>query len=183
MNLKTCLSHFPSLTTSFKILQLDKTKKKKKWGRRNLLEVKEGEEVHELASGRWEEVAAWLTCNDRWNFFSKIHKSLNYFFDFYSSSKTFNFLEIRYPKFGIRSDIAEMTPVRPVFKPERNTSIPVLAKVPERYTWGQGRSHKFLFGGPICVANLLVYTNFYIHTQTHVSIHTHKKLVSFIMNL
>ena len=45
-----------------------------------------------------------------------------------------------------------------------------------------GRSQEFLFGGPIGVANLLVYTNFYIHTQTHVSIHTHKKLVSFIMN-
>ena len=37
--------HFSSLTTSFKILhwdsQSDKTKKKKKWGRRNLLKVKE----------------------------------------------------------------------------------------------------------------------------------------------
>ena len=71
-------------------------------------------------------------------FFSKIHKSLNCFFDFYSSSKTFNFLEIRYPKFGIHSDIAEMTPVRPVFKPERNTSILVLAKVSVRYTWRKG---------------------------------------------
>ena len=38
----------------------------------------------------------------------------------------------------------------------------------------QGQSQKFLFGGPICVANLLVYTNFYTHTQTHVSIHTYK---------
>ena len=61
MNLKTGLSHFPSLTTSFKILhwdsQSDKTKKKKNWGRRNLLEVNEGEEVHEASSGKWEE--AW----------------------------------------------------------------------------------------------------------------------------
>ena len=38
----------------------------------------------------------------------------------------------------------------------------------------QGRSEKFLFRGSICVANLLVYTNFYIHIQTHVSIHTQK---------
>ena len=38
----------------------------------------------------------------------------------------------------------------------------------------QERSQEFLFGGPICVANLLVYTNFYTHTQTHVSIHTQK---------
>ena len=98
MDLKTCLFHFPSLTTSFKILhwdsQPDKTKKKKKWGRSNLLEVKEGEEVHELAAEKWEKAATWLICNDRWIFFSKIHKSLNYFFYFYSSSKTFNFLEI-----------------------------------------------------------------------------------------
>ena len=85
-----------------------------------------------------------MTCNDRWNFFSKIHKSLNCFFDFYSSSKTFNFLEIQYPKFGIHSDIAEMTPVRPVFKPERNTSILVLAKVSVRYTWRKGQSWYFL---------------------------------------
>ena len=46
----------------------------------------------------------------------------------------------------------------------------------------RGGARNFCLGGPICVANLLVYTNFYIHTQTHVSIHTHKKLVSFIMN-
>ena len=52
----------------------------------------------------------------------------------------------------------------------------------KHYVGNQGRSQKFLFEGPICVANLLVYTNFYIHTQTHVSIHTQKKLVSFIMN-
>ena len=144
MNLKTCLSHFPSLTTSFKVLHWDsqpiKTKKKKKWGRRNLLEVKEGEEVHEVASGKSKEAVAWLICNNRWNFFSKIHKSLNCFFDFYSSSKTFNFLEIRYPKFGIRSSIAGMTPVRPVFKSERNTSILVPAKVPVRYTWGRDKA-------------------------------------------
>ena len=65
MNLKTGLSHFPSLTTSFKILhwdsQSDKTKKKKNWGRRNLLEVNEGEEVHEASSGKWEE--AWANKN------------------------------------------------------------------------------------------------------------------------
>ena len=142
MNLKTCLSHFPSLTTSFKIFhwdsQPDKTKKKKKWGRRNLLEVKEGVEVHEVASGKWEDAAAWLICNDRWIFFSMIHKSVNCFLNFYSSSKTFNFLEIWYPKFGIRSGIAGMTPVWPVFKLERNTSVPVPAKVLVRYTWGKG---------------------------------------------
>ena len=141
MNLKTFLS-LPLLTTSFKILhwdsQPDKTKKKKKWDRRKLLEVKEREEVHEVASGKWEEAAAWLICNDRWFFFSKIHKSLNCFFDFYSSSKTFNFLEIQFPKFGIRFGIAGMTPVRPVFKPERIISVPVPAKVPVRYTWGKG---------------------------------------------
>ena len=34
---------------------------------------------------------------------------------------------------------------------------------PEIFVWG-----------PICVANLLVYTNFYIHTQTHVFIHAQK---------
>ena len=98
MNLKTCLFRFPLLTTSFKILHWDsqsnKTKKKKKWGRTNLLEVKEGEEVHEVALEKWEEAAAWLIWNDRWIFISKIHKSLNSFFYFYSSSKTFNFLEI-----------------------------------------------------------------------------------------
>ena len=43
-------------------------------------------------------------------------------------------------------------------------------------------ARNFCLGGLICVANLLVYTNFYIHTQTHVSIHTQKKLVYFIMN-
>ena len=47
---------------------------------------------------------------------------------------------------------------------------------------GQGQSQKLLFGGPICVANLLVYTNFHTHTQTHASIHIQKKLVSFIIN-
>ena len=36
----------------------------------------------------------------------------------------------------------------------------------------RGGARNFCLGGPICVANLLVYTNFYIHTQTHVSIHT-----------
>ena len=46
----------------------------------------------------------------------------------------------------------------------------------------RGGARNFCLGGPICVANLLVYTNFYIHTQTHVSIHTQKKLVSFIIN-
>ena len=39
----------------------------------------------------------------------------------------------------------------------------------------RGRARTFCLGGPICVANLLVYKNFYIHTQTHVSIHTHTK--------
>ena len=46
----------------------------------------------------------------------------------------------------------------------------------------QGGARNFCLRGSICVANLLIYTNFYIHTQTHVSIHTQKKLVSFIMN-
>lgn len=35
----------------------------------------------------------------------------------------------------------------------------------------QGRDRNFCLGS-ICVANLLVYTNFYTHTQTHVSIYT-----------
>ena len=47
----------------------------------------------------------------------------------------------------------------------------------------RGGAINFCLGGPICIANLLIYTNFYIHTQTHVSIHAHKKLVYFIMNL
>ena len=38
----------------------------------------------------------------------------------------------------------------------------------------------FSFGGPICVTNLLVYTSFHTHAQTHTSIHT-QKLVSFTM--
>ena len=38
----------------------------------------------------------------------------------------------------------------------------------------RGGARNFCLGGPICVANLLVYTNFYIHTQTHVSIDIHK---------
>ena len=38
----------------------------------------------------------------------------------------------------------------------------------------RGGVRNFCLGGPICVANLLVYTNFYIHKQTHVSIHTQK---------
>ena len=38
----------------------------------------------------------------------------------------------------------------------------------------RGGARNFCLGGPICVANLLVYTNFYIHTQTHVSKHTQK---------
>ena len=42
------------------------------------------------------------------------------------------------PKSGIRSGITGMTPVRPVFKPERNTSVPVPAKVPVWYTWKKG---------------------------------------------
>ena len=49
-------------------------------------------------------------------------------------------------------------------------------------TQRRGGAKNFYLGGPICVANLLVYTNFYIHTQTHVSIHMHKKLVYFIIN-
>ena len=39
---------------------------------------------------------------------------------------------------------------------------------------GRGGARNFCLEGSICVANLLVYTNFYIQTQTHVSIHTHK---------
>ena len=38
----------------------------------------------------------------------------------------------------------------------------------------------FSFGGLICVTNLLVYTSFHTHTQTHISIHT-QKLVYFTM--
>ena len=78
--------HFPSLTTSFKIFhwdsQPDQTKKKKEWGRRNLLEnkfikIKEGEEVHKVASENWEEAVAWSICNYKWRNFSKIPKSLS----------------------------------------------------------------------------------------------------------
>ena len=78
--------HFPSLTTSFKILhwdsQPDQTKKNKEWGRRNLLDkkfikIKEGEEVHMVALENWEEAVAWSICNDKWRNFSKIHKSLS----------------------------------------------------------------------------------------------------------
>ena len=47
---------------------------------------------------------------------------------------------------------------------------------------GRGGARNFCLGGPICVANLLVYTNFHTHTQTHASIHIQKKLVSFIIN-
>ena len=54
--------------------------------------------------------------------------------------------------------------------------------LPTKTGIARGGARNFCLGGPICVANLLVYTNFYIHTQTHVSIHTHKKLISFIMN-
>ena len=43
----------------------------------------------------------------------------------------------------------------------------------------RGGARNFCLGGPICVANLLVYSNFYIHKQTHVSIHTHKKISIF----
>ena len=38
----------------------------------------------------------------------------------------------------------------------------------------RGGARNFCLGGLICVANLLVHTNFYTHTQTHVSIHTQK---------
>ena len=55
-------------------------------------------------------------------------------------------------------------------------------RVSEGKVRDRGGARNFYLGEPICIANLLVYTNFYIHTQTHVSIHTHKKLVSFIMN-
>ena len=46
----------------------------------------------------------------------------------------------------------------------------------------KGGARNFCLGGSICVANLLVYTNFHTHIQTHASIHIHKKLVSFIIN-
>ena len=46
----------------------------------------------------------------------------------------------------------------------------------------RGGARNFCLGGPICVASLLVYTNFHTHTQTHASIHIQKKLVSFIIN-
>ena len=137
--------HFPSLTTSFKILhwdsQSDKTKKKEKVGKKELAKSKrrevhkDGEEVHEATSENREDMTIWRN-------FSKIHKSLNYFFYFYSSSKTFKFLEIYHktkevfisagisiywPKFGICSGITGMTLVWPVFKLEWNTSVSVLA--------------------------------------------------------
>ena len=46
----------------------------------------------------------------------------------------------------------------------------------------RGGARNFCLGGLICVASLLVYTNFHTHTQTHASIHIHRKLVSFIIN-
>ena len=47
---------------------------------------------------------------------------------------------------------------------------------------GRGGARNFCLGGPICVAYLLVYTNFHTHTETHASIQIQKKLVSFIIN-
>ena len=38
---------------------------------------KEGEEVHEAALKKWEEVAAWSICNDRWRNFQRITKASN----------------------------------------------------------------------------------------------------------
>ena len=46
----------------------------------------------------------------------------------------------------------------------------------------RGEARNFCLGGPICVANLLVYLNFHTHTQTYASIHIHRKLISFIIN-
>ena len=147
MNLQTCLFHFTSLTTSFKILHWDsqpyKTKKKKMWGRTNLLEVKEGEEVHEVASEKWEGAEAWSIYNDRWRNFSK---TFNFYSSFMLLQRQFlwnlqqNKVDFYFgpgsifrPKSSICSGIAGMTLVRPVFKPEWNTSVPVPAKVPVRY--------------------------------------------------
>ena len=64
----------------------------------------------------------------------------------------------------------------------RQIFILLLLEKNDRYFGSRGGARNFHLGGPICVANLLVYTNFYTHTKTHVSIHIHKKLVSFIMN-
>ena len=38
----------------------------------------------------------------------------------------------------------------------------------------RGGARNFCLEGPICVANLLVYINFYTHIQIYVFIHTHK---------
>ena len=67
---------------------------------------------------------------------------------------------------------------------QREKKFTALSSASHKKLWmpTRGGARNFCLGGPICVANLLVYTNFYIHTQKHVSIHTHTKLVSFIMN-
>ena len=70
----------------------------------------------------------------------------------------------------------ESTEVTPVATEESREVNPAVGEST------QGGARNFCLGGPICVANLLIYTNFYTHTQTHASIHIHKKLVSFIIN-
>ena len=119
--------------------------KQRKRKRRNLLEVKEGEEVHEVASEKWEEATAWLICNDKWNYFFKdsqkhqllllflfFFKDLQFLRNIQQSNGYFHFgpVSIYQLKFGICSGIARMTSVWLVFKSERNTSIPIPAKVP-----------------------------------------------------
>ena len=102
MNVKTCLFHFPSLITNFKILywdsRSDKTKKKKKWGGRNLLEVKEvrkeGEEVHEAASKNWEESSSLIDLQRQAKKFFKDSQKPQPPLLFLFFFKTFNFLEI-----------------------------------------------------------------------------------------
>ena len=118
---KPCLFHFPSLTTSFKILHWDsqavKTRKRG-WSAKSVVEKhkeergkKEGEEGHirELRKKQNQQVK---------KIFKDFTKSLNCFY-LYSCSNTFNFseiyktMEVFYfgpvciyrPKFGIRSGV------------------------------------------------------------------------------
>ena len=101
--MKTCPCQFPSLT-SFKILHEfhSRIKQRKRNSGKEIVEKKEPKrrevrkegKVDEAASENRAEATAWSICNDKWRNFSKNHKSLNCFFYFYSSSKTFNFLEI-----------------------------------------------------------------------------------------
>ena len=59
-------------------------------------------------------------------------------------------------------------------KGKRGEGISVLERKIKNSMSHRDGARNLCLGGPICVANLLVYTNFYTHTQTHVSIHTQK---------